>query len=152
MKPKLLYFADCYIYGGSDRNIINIMNYMAEHSDSEVYFAYRYFKTYQMGVDRDLSTKVKAIPLSLLSNDTLFHRLNQWVNNRLLKKVIKLPFWLVQKTGLYAVYDYLILRKTISRIKPDLIHVNNGGYPASLACQTAIFAANIPGKKNRLSH
>jgi glycosyltransferase involved in cell wall biosynthesis len=141
MKKKILYFSDCHIYGGSDRNIINLLNYMAEQLDIEVFFAYRYFKTYQMGVNRDLSEKVRAIPLTLLSNITLFHRLNLTVKNCLLNKIIKLPFWLLQRIGIYALYDYLVLRKTISRIKPDLIHVNNGGYPASLICQAAIFAA-----------
>ena len=41
MKNKILYFADCHIYGGSDRNIINLLNYMAEQSGSEVLFAFK---------------------------------------------------------------------------------------------------------------
>lgn len=125
---------------------------MAEQSDTEVFFAYRYFKTYQMGVNRDLSEKVRAIPLSLLSNSTFYHRLNQTVINLYLNKIIKLPFWLLHKIGIYALYDYFILRKTIVRIKPDLIHVNNGGYPASFVCQTAIFAAKHSGVKKIVYH
>lgn len=152
MKNKILYFSDCHIYGGSDRNIINLMNYMAEQSDSEVFFAYRYFKAYQMGVNRDLSDKVRAIPLSLLSNITLFHRLKQTISNHLLNSIIKLPFWLLQKIGIYALYDYLVLRKTIVRIKPDMIHVNNGGYPASFVCQAAVFAAKHSGVNKIVYH
>lgn len=152
MKNKILYFSDCHIYGGSDRNIINLMNYMAEQSGSEVFFAYRYFKTYQMGVNRDLSEKVRAIPLLLLSNITFFHRLKQTISNHLLNSIIKLPFWLVQNIGIYALYDYLVLRKTIGRIKPDIIHVNNGGYPASFVCQTAIFAAKHSGVNKIVYH
>jgi len=128
------------------------MNYMAEQSGSEVFFAYRYFKTYQMGVNRDLSEKVRAIPLLLLSNITFFHRLKQTISNHLLNSIIKLPFWLVQNIGIYALYDYLVLRKTIGRIKPDIIHVNNGGYPASFVCQTAIFAAKHSGVNKIVYH
>jgi len=152
MKNKILYFSDCHIYGGSDRNIINLLNYMAEEPCLEVFFAYRYFKTYQNGVNRELSKKVKAIPLSLLSNVTFFHRLNQIVTNRLLNKIIKIPFWLLYKIGIYTLYDYFVLRKTISRIKPDMIHVNNGGYPASFVCQTAIFAAKHSGVNKIIYH
>jgi glycosyltransferase involved in cell wall biosynthesis len=152
MKHKILYFSDCHIYGGSDRNIINLMNYMAEQSGVEVFFAYRYFKTYQMGVNRDLSEKVRAIPLSLLSNITIFHRFNQAVSNRLLTSIIKLPFWILQKIGIYALYDYWVLRKTIVRIKPQMIHVNNGGYPASFICQAAIFAAKRSGVNKIVYH
>jgi glycosyltransferase involved in cell wall biosynthesis len=125
---------------------------MAEQPGINVFFAYRYFNTYQMGVNRDLSEKVKAIPLSLLSNSTFFHQLNQTVSNRLMNLVIKLPFWLLQKIGIYAFYDYLILRKTILKINPDLIHVNNGGYPASFVCQTAVLAAKHSGVDKIILH
>lgn len=152
MKHNILYFSDCHIYGGSDRSIINIANHMAEQPGTQIFFAYRYFKAYQLGVERDLSHKVQAVPLPLLSNDTFFHRVNLTVKNRLLRKMIKLPIWLLQKIGLYTPYNYLILRKTIGLIKPDLIHVNNGGYPASFICQIAIFAAKHSGVNKIVYH
>jgi glycosyltransferase involved in cell wall biosynthesis len=125
---------------------------MADQPGTQVFFAYRYFKTYQLGVERDLSNKVQAIPLSLLSNDTFFHHLNLTAASRVFKKIIKLPFWLLEKIGLYTPYNYLALRKTFSRIKPDLIHVNNGGYPASFICQIAIFAARHSGVNKIVYH
>ncbi len=152
MKYKILYFSDCYIYGGSDRSIINIANHMADHPDTEVFFAYRYFKIYQEGVERDLSQKVHKVPLRLLSNASFFHRLDLVVNTPLLRKIIKLPFWLLQKIGIYTPYNYLSMRKAFSRIKPDLIHVNNGGYPASFICQIAIFAARHAGVDKIIYH
>jgi len=152
MKYKILFFSDCYIYGGSERNIINIMNYMAEQPDAQVFFAYRYFKTYQLGVERDLSKKVQAIPLSLLSSGTFFHRVNLTVNNRLIRKMVKLPFWFLQKIGIFIPYNYFALRRTFSRIKPDLVHVNNGGYPASFISQIAVFAARHSGINKIVYH
>ena len=152
MNHRVLYFSDCHIYGGSDRNIINIANHMAEQPDTQVFFAYRYFETYQSGVDRDLSTNAQAVPLSLLSNSTLFHRLNLIAAPTLIKKMIKLPFWLFQAVGLYTPYNYLVLRNTIRQIKPDIIHVNNGGYPASFICQIAVFAAKYCGIDKILYH
>lgn len=152
MKHKILYFSDCAIYGGSDRNIINIANYMAELPDTEIYFAYRCFKAYRQGVERDLSSKVKALPLALLSSDTLFQRLNLSLSGYLLKKFIKLPFWVLQKFGFYTPYNYLVFRKLIEQIKPDLLHVNNGGYPASFTCQIAIFAARHAGINKIIYH
>jgi glycosyltransferase involved in cell wall biosynthesis len=151
-KNKILYFSDCHIYGGGDRNIINIANHMAEQPGTQVFFAYRYFKMYQRGVERDLSPKVKAVSLSLLSNDTFFHRVNLISAKRLIKKLIKMPFWLLQKIGLYTAFNYLTLRNIVDRIKPDLIHVNNGGYPASFNCQIAIFAAVHSGVDKIVYH
>jgi len=152
MPRKILYFSDCHIYGGYDRSIINIANYLSEQPGTQVFFAYRYFKTYQMGVERDLSDKVQAIPLSLLSNGTFFQNVSLAVSIKVLRKIIKLPFWFLQKVGLYTPYNYLALRKTFSRIKPDLIHVSNGGYPASFVCQIAIFAAKHSGVDKIVYH
>jgi glycosyltransferase involved in cell wall biosynthesis len=152
MKYRILYFSDCHIYGGSDRNIINLANHMAEKPGAQVFFAYRYFKTYQLGVKRDLSDKAKAVPLSLLSNGTLFQYVNLTASSRMIKKLIKMPFWIIQKIGFYTLYNYLALRRTFSRIKPDLIHVNNGGYPASFVSQTAIIAAKHSGINKIVYH
>jgi len=125
---------------------------MAEQPDTQVFFAYRYFKTYQRGVERDLSRKVWAVPLSLLSNGAFFQRIIQKTTKRLTIIIIKLPFWLIQKIGLYTPYNYLALRRTFSRIKPDLIHIMNGGYPASFICQIAIFAAKHAGIDKIIYH
>lgn len=152
IKHRILYFSDCHIYGGSERSIINLANHMAEQPGAEVFFAYRSFKTYQKGVSRDLSEKVHAIPLSLLSSLTFFHKVNVTVKNSLLRKMIKLPFFILQKIGIYTPYNYFILRKTIELIKPDLIHVNNGGYPASAICQNAIFAGKHAGVDKIVYH
>ena len=152
MKCKILYISECYIYGGSERSIINIANYMAEQPDTKVYFAYRYYIKYQLGVERDLSHKVKALPLPLLSNSTFFQRLNLTSAEKLIKKIIKLPFLFMEKIGFYTPYNYLVLRNIIRRIKPDMIHVNNGGYPASFICQIAIFAAKHSGVDKIVYH
>lgn len=125
---------------------------MIEQSGIQVFFVYRYFTIYQMGVERDLSKKVNAVPLLLLSNITFFHQLNQTIANRILKSIIKLPFWLLKKIGIYSLYNYFVLRKTIARIRPDLIHVNNGGYPGSSICLNAVFAAKHCGIKRIVFH
>ena len=152
MSFRIFYFSDCHIYGGSERNIINLLNYIANQSGVEVFFAYRYYKTYQMGVDRDLSKKANAIPLRLLSNDTFFHWIDQNVRTKIFRRLCKLPLWLLEKTGLYLLYDYAVLFHTLTRIKPDLVHVNNGGYPGSFLCRTAIFSAKHAGIEHIVFH
>ena len=141
MNYKILYISDCCIYGGSDRSIINIINFISENPENEVFFGYRYFKIYQQGVDRDLSSRATQIPLRLLSNATLFFRISERISNIYIRRLIMLPFWIIKKTGVYDLFNYVKLRVFISRIKPDIIHINNGGYPASSICLNAVFAA-----------
>lgn len=152
MNYKILYISDCHIYGGSERSIINIINFISEKPGNEVFFCYRYFKVYQQGVDRDLSSKTNQIPLRLLSNDTLFFKISKRVSNIHIRHLMMFPFWIIKKTGVYDLFNYLKLIILIRRIKPDIIHVNNGGYPASSICLNAVFAAKHSGVNRIVFH
>lgn len=142
MQNKILFFSDCHIYGGSERSIVNLMNWLADRKEYEIHFSYRKFKEYQHGLDRDLSANVNAIPLQLFTNGTLFHKINKTSLPGLIKKIFKIPFWLLGKSGIYSLVNYFVLLFAFRKVQPDIIHVNNGGYPASPVCQAAIFAAN----------
>jgi glycosyltransferase involved in cell wall biosynthesis len=152
MSYKVLYISDCYLYGGSERSIINLINFISENPENEIFFGYRYYKTYQQGVDRDLSSKATQIPLRLLSNSTLFFNINKRISSIYIRRLIKLPFWIIQKTGIHNIFNYVKLRFIISRIKPDIIHINNGGYPASSICLNAVFAAKHCGLNRIVFH
>lgn len=149
---KILYISDCYIYGGSERNIINLMNYMSEEAGNDIVFGYRYFKVYEEGVERDLSPKVSRMPLRLLSNITLFFNIHKKISSTYICWLLLMPLWILQKIGIYSMYNYMILRYFITKIKPDIVHVNNGGYPASSVCINAVFAAKHSGVNSIVFH
>ena len=152
MKYKILYISDCHIYGGSERSIINIINFISENPENEVFFGYRYFKTYQEGVDRDLAPKVIQIHLRLLSYFALSFEISKRISNIHIFRLIKLPFWIIKKIGVYDLFNYAKLRVFISRIKPDIIHINNGAYPGSSICLNAVFAAKHCGVNRIVLH
>ena len=152
MKYKILYISECHIYGGSERSIINIINFISENPDDKVVFGYRYFKTYQEGVDRDLSPKVIQMPLRLLSYFALSFEISKRISNIHIRRLIKLPFWIIKITGVYDLFNYVNLRVFMSKIKPDIIHINNGGYPGSSICLNAIFAAKHCGVNRIVFH
>ncbi len=152
MRCKLLYISDCTIYGGSDRSIINIINFISENSENEIVFGYRYFKEYKQGVNRDLSSRATQVPLRLLSNDTLYFRINKRISSIYIRRLIKVPFWIIQKAGIYNIFNYVKLRFFIHKIKPDIVHINNGGYPASSVCLNAVFAAKHCGVNRIVLH
>ena len=152
MNRKLLYISDCTIYGGSDRSIINIINFISENPENEIVFGYRYFKEYKQGVDRDLSSRATQVPLRLLSNDTFYFNINKRIGNTYVRRLIKVPFWIMQKVGVYNIFNYVKLRFFIRKIKPDIVHINNGGYPASSVCLNAVFAAKHCGVNRIVFH
>lgn len=66
---------------------------------------------------------------------------------KLLKMTFKFPFWLFKKTGLKIIYNFIVLLFYVIRMKPDLIHINNGGYPASVNCRIMVFIASLLHRK-----
>ena len=56
---------------------------------------------------------------------------------RFLHKIIKPVFFL---HDIYKIY------KIIQKVDPDIIHINNGGYPGALSCSAAVFSARLCGK------
>lgn len=45
-------------------------------------------------------------------------------------------------------YDVIALTRLFRRIRPQILHVNNGGYPGALSCRAAPIAAKLSGVKN----
>ena len=125
MNRKILYISECHIYGGSERSIVNIMNFISENPHNKVYFCYRRFNIYQEGLKRDLTNRVIQVPLCLLSYFALSFQIGKRIRNIYAWKFIKLPFWLIKQMGFYDLFNYVLLSIFIRRIKPDIIHINN---------------------------
>lgn len=149
-KPTLLLFSDCFTFGGSEYVVVNILRSSYIKSQYELHFAYREHKEYSYYVDKLLSNEqcIKLHPLKLWSNDTLFHKINTKVRNRYLRYIIKFPMWLVAHIGPYKWNNKCVFRKLLSEINVDLIHINNGGYPAAETCLYLALCASELGIKN----
>ena len=44
-------------------------------------------------------------------------------------------------------YEILVLRRTFAAERPDLVHINNGGYPGALGARAAAVAARLAGRR-----
>lgn len=150
MKKEVLIYSDCFTFGGSEYVAINILKSPLIQSVFNLHFAYREHKEYSYYVNKLLSKEkcLKLHPLKLWSNDTLFHTINTKVRNRHLRYIIKLPMWLVAHIGPYKWNNKYVFRKLLSEINVDLIHINNGGYPAAETCLYLALCASELGIKN----
>jgi len=145
---KVLVFSDCYIYGGSERLMSFLMNNEILNTSYDLNFFYRKNKQYENDMNRDFvnvsTNKVHALPL--LSNDSLFHKINCLEINRTVKKLLKIPFFVFQHSGAYAIWNLFIFAFTLWYNKPDIIHINNGGYPAARSCNLLVVANFLFGR------
>lgn len=136
MKKKVLLFSDCYLFGGSEHVAVNLLKneYLREKYD--VSFAYRKHRLYTKSL-RQLFTNEQIsffFSLCLCSNATVYYRIAEKVRNRFWRRFLILPFWCAEFLGIYEIINGFIFYCLLKKLQPDLIHINNGGYPAAKTC------------------
>jgi len=142
-KLEILIFSDCYIYGGSEKLMAFLLKNEILNRNFILKFSYRKHNEYDAGLhNENLLNREGNYPLILLSNETLFHQINYFSTPSLSKRLLKSPFFLLEKLGIYFIWNLITLIILLLRTKPDLIHINNGGYPAAKSCNILV-AANF---------
>ena len=148
MRKKLLFYSDCYLFGGCETLLVNLINSIEVNDIFYVHYAYAWNKEYQDGVDRRLSGFASKYTLRILSNANLFYRINLARINRHGMLRPKTSFRSFAKNGIYGLFNLLRLYLFFKRIKPDILHINDGGYPGAPSCLVAVFSAKMAGIKH----
>ncbi len=143
MKKKVLIFSDCYFFAGCENVLVNLLKDRKMNEEFSLYYSYRYSKEYQEGVNRNFNQSVKKIPLSLLSFEGFWFKPFFSNLNRLTKFILNLIIQVINGSKIYTLYNLIKLYGIFKKVKPDLLHINNGGYPGALTCQVAVFSAKL---------
>ncbi len=143
-KRKVLVFSDCYIYGGSERLMSFLFSNKYINEKWNLAFAYRKHSLYEEGMAEDFSSGIGQLyPLKLLSNDTLFYRIKSYFPNKILATVLKLPFSILYYIGVYSTFNFFVFLFCLIRVRPHVLHINNGGYPAARTCNLLVLVAKL---------
>jgi glycosyltransferase involved in cell wall biosynthesis len=139
-KKKILFFTDCFIFGGCEIVLINLVNSIVLTNEFEILYFYRNFKEYDEKVKAKVLNQELLHPIRLLSNSSFFYKLSvdypYW-----LAQIIKIPFIIIAKSGIYSLINFIILYRSFVGVKPDIVFINNGGYPGSTLCRLAVIAS-----------
>ncbi|MBT6051331.1 MAG: glycosyltransferase family 4 protein [Candidatus Scalindua sp.] len=128
--------------------IANFLNSELLQRNFNIDFVYRQSETYQRGITARVHNKrANYIPTLLLSAE--LHR-------RLLKYFTKGSIlYLLIAAIIIPVWKYTTIASSITRLYKvikgrsiDIVHINNGGYPAAVTCYSMIIAARLLGIKN----
>ncbi|MFN4149647.1 MAG: glycosyltransferase [Candidatus Sericytochromatia bacterium] len=144
MRKKILYFTDCSFFGGCENILVNLINNDIILSNYDIYFSYRDSLLYKKEVNNRFNKNIKAFPIKLLTNDSELYRFflkKSDTKNKLSSFLFKLISKLMRITkdiGIYSLYNFIVIFLIIVKIKPDIVHINNGGYPGAFTCK--IFA------------
>jgi len=148
-KQSILIFTDCYIYGGSEKLMAFLLENEILNKDFELLYSYRKHKEYEIGLKNEgLFDRENNFPLILMSNHTLFYKINCLNISKYLKGAMKVPFFLLAKFKIYFLWNLVRFILLLIRTKPDIIHVNNGGYPGASSCSVIVLANYLTIKAN----
>lgn len=112
------------------------------HQIFDVTFAYCYSKEYEEGLHSRLELTINEIPLELPTIYLLFKVINK-VKVGLVNKFLKAIVICSCLRYLFLFYNVFRLLFVFSKVKPDILHINNGGYPGAYSCISAVFAAKL---------
>jgi L-malate glycosyltransferase len=146
---KIHYHSDCPFFGGCENMLAVFFNSKVLKSNHHLSFSYRYSKVYELG----LSQRVKELkditryPLSLICEYALMGLITQ-KTPKFIGFFLKALYILVPIKYIVFLYNLIKMWRLFGKIKPDLVHINNGGYPAAMSASTAALAARLRGIKN----
>jgi len=139
MKPKLHIHSDCFKWGGSENMPGIFLQDPTINQSFNVSFSYRYSKEYERGMRKwvpnagDVTYGLENPIYPLHLPITFLYKISPY-------------FKLIMALGYFsAIVDIVKMTKLFLRIKPDILHINNGGYPGAISCNAAAIAGWIAG-------
>lgn len=105
-------------------------------------FSYRQSPVYTEGLCQHISPDFPVFPLSFPVQN--WPEKNWKAVPAILSRIMRFLFRFVTRIP-FAVYDVVLLSRLFRRLAPDLVHINNGGYPAARSCRAAAIAAKLAG-------
>ena len=103
----------------------------------ELSFSYGYSKEYEEGLNNRVKAYIKKYPLNTSPRWNVY-------GSKILRYFLSI-------VGRFLEYIYFVsntfkIYKIIKEENPDIVHINNGGYPGAYSCSAAVFAAKLAGK------
>lgn len=155
LKTKMLFFTDCFVFGGCEKPVFEVLTSDRFNSQYDPLLIYRYSDEYYNGLcltyPNFSHAKTKGIR---------FPEFNSW-HIYLKRKLSKHPLvfrlvnrlaWISFRTlfPLIFIYEFVSLYFIFRLNRTEVLHINNGGYPGALACRIAAIAAKLAGIKQVL--
>lgn len=145
---KVLLFSDNSVYGGSERLVYSIIMNEAIASRYRIIFTFGNNSRIRTGIRSEYPNNVcKTFILIPLITDAYSAKINSFCIPAFFKYILKFPFWLIRRSGIKVLVNLFILFGYSVVINPDIIHINNGGYPGSINCRLMTIVSCILHKK-----
>lgn len=125
--------------------LANLLNDAENRRKFDVSLSYRASAEYAAGLARRTRLDFPVFPLHFPEPSTALPASARWP--RSLRRCIRFASRQVATYPL-LLYEIWLLRRLFMRLEPDVVHINNGGYPAALSARAAAIAARMAGVRH----
>lgn len=147
---KVLIYSDSFVFSGSENVVENILKSEVLGTRHNLNFYYVNNKEYQAGIKRKFTDQTNIKPLGILS------AYSQWGNRAIVKRkersIAACYLWLrylisyfFQRIGFHDIYNICRLFILFKKEAPEILYINNGGYPGARSCRIAVISARLAG-------
>jgi len=139
---KIHYHSDCFFFAGCENMLTNFFNSEGFRQAHSVSFSYRQSVPYTEGFRQRVKSDFPVYPLNFpdLSDSSKLPNGLPLLSRRLIMLFFRLFF-----NGLVLIYEIVVLFRLLRKLRPDILHINNGGYPAALSARAAAIAGKLAG-------
>jgi len=132
---KIFYHSDCIYFGGSERVLFLLMNEVSSNPSINVTFSYKKSSEYEEAVCDRLSKRVNIVNIvePYLQVNSKYRR--RYSFNFLTWEKVIYRIGLLKEV--YQFYKYF--KKNL----PDILHINNGGFPGARSARAAALAGRL---------
>lgn len=142
MGSRIHFHSDCNFFSGSENMLVNFLSSPQLRERYEVSLSYRSSAAYIEGLHKRISVDFPVYALKLPGPVYVNDDTSHWL--RKCKRTIYFLSRLLFNLPVFL-FDVVILSRLFRQIRPQIIHINNGGYPAALSCRAATVAARLCG-------
>ena len=145
MTVRVHYHSDCPSFAGCENMLANLLSDAENRRKFDVSLSYRASPEYSAGLSRRVNLDFPVFPLvfpepsTALPTPSSFPRLSRRVVRFASRQVATYPL---------LVYEIRLLQRLFVKLAPDIVHINNGGYPAALSARAAAIAARRAGVRH----
>ena len=144
LKPKILLYTDCDFFAGCEKPLENICRFPSISDQYDIVYAYRKSRRYSNDIKGKM-LPVRLCPIFLITPSLFLRQAEK--RGKVIELVAKA---FVRLLKIFQIFNLLYLCRQmllITKEKPDIVHVNNGGYPGADSCRIMAITAPFLGVK-----
>ena len=142
---KIHYHTDCGFFAGCEKMLVNFWLDKNLRRDYEVTFSYRFTPAYKSSLDSNIVPDFVVYPLRFGSVDPPV--MNPPFPFQFLSKFIRVIYRMVL-FPIFFLHEVLVSYSLMRKIRPDIVHLNNGNYPGSRSVRAFALGARIADCKS----